>query len=308
MLCRPAGAGLELHPIQDVFSRLPRVERRPASGASRNPGFATPSTIAHSSFPQAPSRGDTNGPASPRCSAVWVVTCLSPTGSRTAPYVPLVSAKCMRSGWRVSPARFSGAFLRSWSRRSEQSRKRSSSAGWRREGQAGWAAPREELIYARPQNCGIIWRASLVRPLAARRLFSVAMDFVADPRRDASPAIAGFVYQVYVTILRWIELESDEALELERGEDIDLVPSEASATNERYRRLEQVRDTVRAPTLRSPEAIGAVVNYFHHCRSNPGLSLKFRFLTTARPGRERCWAAPGGATRGVGASPQGRTA
>jgi hypothetical protein len=37
--------------------------------------------------------------------------------------------------------------------------------------------------------------------------------------RDAWPAIRGFVYQVDASILRWLELGVDEAIELECGED-----------------------------------------------------------------------------------------
>ena len=49
------------------------------------------------------------------------------------------------------------------------------------------------------------------------------MTFITNPRRDASPTIAGFVFQVNVTILRWLELRDVEHLELECGEDIDTV-------------------------------------------------------------------------------------
>ena len=49
------------------------------------------------------------------------------------------------------------------------------------------------------------------------------MTFISNPRRDASATIAGFVFQVNVTILRWLELRDDEHLEIECGEDIDTV-------------------------------------------------------------------------------------
>ena len=41
------------------------------------------------------------------------------------------------------------------------------------------------------------------------------MAFVTNPRRDASPTITGFVYQVNITILCWRELQEGEHLELE---------------------------------------------------------------------------------------------
>jgi len=43
------------------------------------------------------------------------------------------------------------------------------------------------------------------------------------PDNDASAAFRGFVYQVNLTLLRWIRLKAPQYLELERGEDIDLV-------------------------------------------------------------------------------------
>jgi len=47
--------------------------------------------------------------------------------------------------------------------------------------------------------------------------------FVPDPRRAASPTIRGFVYQTNLTIQRWLALRENETLELESGEDIDIV-------------------------------------------------------------------------------------
>ena len=41
--------------------------------------------------------------------------------------------------------------------------------------------------------------------------------------RDAWSTIRGFVYQVDLTILRWLHLKDNEILELEKGEDIDVI-------------------------------------------------------------------------------------
>ena len=49
------------------------------------------------------------------------------------------------------------------------------------------------------------------------------MSFVADPRRDAGPTIAGFFFQVNMSILRWLDLGPSQHLELEHGEDIDTI-------------------------------------------------------------------------------------
>ena len=40
--------------------------------------------------------------------------------------------------------------------------------------------------------------------------------------RDAWPTIRGFVYQIELTIDRWLRLDQDHDLELEAGEDIEL--------------------------------------------------------------------------------------
>jgi hypothetical protein len=42
-------------------------------------------------------------------------------------------------------------------------------------------------------------------------------DFAKDQRRDAHATIAGFVFQVNSTIREWLELQSNEYLELEAG-------------------------------------------------------------------------------------------
>jgi len=46
---------------------------------------------------------------------------------------------------------------------------------------------------------------------------SVPQNFYYNKNRDASPAIRGFVYQVDLTILRWLDLRTGQALELESG-------------------------------------------------------------------------------------------
>jgi len=41
--------------------------------------------------------------------------------------------------------------------------------------------------------------------------------------RDAWFAIRGFVYQVQTTIEQWLQLRGTDELELERGEDVDVL-------------------------------------------------------------------------------------
>src|ERR1035438_7020189 len=117
------------------------------------------------------------------------------------------------------------------------------------------------------------------------------MSFIANPRRDAHATIAGFFYQVNVTLLRWLSLQPGRHLELECGEDIDTVEVQAGDVGSAERRLlEQLKVREgRSLTLRSPEALESLSNFCEHRTANPNLSLSFRFLTTANAGVEQGW-------------------
>ena len=120
------------------------------------------------------------------------------------------------------------------------------------------------------------------------------VEFNIQPGRDAQPTIDGFVFQVNVTILHWLDLTDGEHLELEAGEDIDLVRRETKRDASGIdRTVEQVHKPARAITLRSRKTIQAIANFCGHRSSNPGQVLKFRFLTTAKAGREQGWPSPG---------------
>ena len=121
------------------------------------------------------------------------------------------------------------------------------------------------------------------------------MPFKANPRRDAYATIAGFFYQVNITLLRWLGLQPGQHLELESGEDIDT--AEAIGGGEpglaERRLLEQLKvRSSRSLTLRSPEALEALSNFCEHRASNPQSQLQFRYLTTASAGVERGWTLP----------------
>ena len=113
-------------------------------------------------------------------------------------------------------------------------------------------------------------------------------EFAATRDRDASFVIRGFRYQIDLTILRWIELKDDQALELEAGEDIDTVARSIDARpDESQRLLEQVKHLDRNITLRSPAVLGAVANALEHRQANPETAIVFRMVTNASPGVER---------------------
>ncbi len=114
------------------------------------------------------------------------------------------------------------------------------------------------------------------------------MEFVSNAARDASSSIAGYVYQVDVTISCWLNLQPNELLELERGEDLDAVRV-SDNHSEDLRTLQQIKATGTSLTLRSTNALTALANFCEHRRLNPGHHLKFRYITTSPVGREKDW-------------------
>jgi hypothetical protein len=114
--------------------------------------------------------------------------------------------------------------------------------------------------------------------------------------RDARTIIRGYVYQAELTIARWLELEPGQMLELEHGEDIDLVAQAITAKDEyeQYRLLEQVKHREQSVTLKTSAAIAAIVNFYEHRLANPDMPLLFRYTTNALVGRERRSPMPGG--------------
>jgi hypothetical protein len=80
------------------------------------------------------------------------------------------------------------------------------------------------------------------------------MDSLGRPGNDACATIAGFVYQVNVTIQHWLKLGPGEHLELEAGEDIDIVRHEAGESETDPEWL-----TIQLKQLSgSPVALGAI--------------------------------------------------
>ena len=112
--------------------------------------------------------------------------------------------------------------------------------------------------------------------------------FKSEPQRDASASIEGFVYQAYLTIKRWMALGPNETLELERGEDIDVVcRAIASQKGETARILEQVKHQARPLSLSSTLALKVLSRFLDHRARNPEIALSFRFVTTSDIVRER---------------------
>ena len=104
----------------------------------------------------------------------------------------------------------------------------------------------------------------------------MAFEYFPLPNRDASPTIRGFAYQVDVTIARWLTLQPEQSLELEYGEDIDLVSHVLTSTGEIQKRwLEQVkRHETLALTLRTPEILTAIAHFCAHRANNPNPAIE----------------------------------
>ena len=57
------------------------------------------------------------------------------------------------------------------------------------------------------------------------------MSLINNRNNDAYATIRGFVYQVELTILKWIKLKDNQIMFLECGEDIDVVSRYSSQTD-----------------------------------------------------------------------------
>lgn len=114
-------------------------------------------------------------------------------------------------------------------------------------------------------------------------------DFKTTRLRDAWATIQGYVYQVDLTIQRWLNLQPHQILELESGEDIDLVSQSLGTTDsaEQERLLEQVKHREEKITLKNPAAVTMIACAIEHLKTNPNSNLFFRYTTNAEATRER---------------------
>ncbi|MEQ8972615.1 MAG: hypothetical protein RIE73_19740 [Coleofasciculus sp. C1-SOL-03] len=113
-------------------------------------------------------------------------------------------------------------------------------------------------------------------------------DFTTVRDRDAWNTIRGYVYQVDLTIQRWLNLQPGQTLELECGEDIDIISHSLTATPEEWQRqLEQVKHRDKSITLKTDEAVTAIACFLEHYQANPETNLLFRFTTNTKAGREQ---------------------
>ncbi|MCX2493001.1 hypothetical protein OQX63_05930 [Pedobacter sp. PF22-3] len=104
--------------------------------------------------------------------------------------------------------------------------------------------------------------------------------------RDAWGTVRGFVYQVDFTINRWLNLNEDQHLELECGEDIDVVCNDI-ITKKQSRELEQFKYRESEISLNRAETLEILKNFFIHRKNNPNINLIFRFVTNTQYTIER---------------------
>ena len=101
-----------------------------------------------------------------------------------------------------------------------------------------------------------------------------------NPKRQAHNSLWGYLYQIWHSVNAWLELAENEILYLECAEDFDKV-SDNDTT------VVQVKATQRPITLRSQDVNDAINHYWELRMRNPDRSVRFRFLTCSKMGREQ---------------------
>jgi hypothetical protein len=79
--------------------------------------------------------------------------------------------------------------------------------------------------------------------------------------RDAWSSIRGYVYQVDHTISRWLDIKPQERIELERGEDYDMINLDSQG-GEVLRQLVQIKHREDNLTLNSETILESINQLF----------------------------------------------
>ena len=103
---------------------------------------------------------------------------------------------------------------------------------------------------------------------------------VGDPKRQATDAVGGFVYQAWLSVDAWLRLVHDETLFLEQAEDFD------RATDTDLEGV-QIRRKGGELSLGRAEARDAISAFWTLRTSNSDRLVRYRHLTTASRGTER---------------------
>lgn len=102
----------------------------------------------------------------------------------------------------------------------------------------------------------------------------------ADPRRQATDPLRGYLYQAWQALFAWLVLHEDEVLYLEGAEDFDIVGPSSGTTV-------QVKDTSGKISLRTKCVTDAISNYWRLHQIHSDKAIRFAFLTRAKIGMER---------------------
>jgi hypothetical protein len=98
---------------------------------------------------------------------------------------------------------------------------------------------------------------------------------VGDPKRPATGLFKGIDFQIWLTVDAWITLEEDRVLVVEGVEDFDILKNAGGITTQ----AKALRQPI---TLRTGGVIEAIRNFWTAKHQNPGKTIEFRFVTTAR--------------------------
>jgi len=105
-----------------------------------------------------------------------------------------------------------------------------------------------------------------------------------DPKRQAIPALRGYIYQIWHTVLDWITLEKDEVLYIEGAEDIDRIGG-GKINETEIAEAKQIKSKSKNITLKSKDVVDSIVNYWRYKEKNDK-KVFFRLVTTSSRGIE----------------------
>ncbi|NTH51610.1 hypothetical protein G6L09_11575 [Agrobacterium rhizogenes] len=105
-------------------------------------------------------------------------------------------------------------------------------------------------------------------------------DIAGDEKRQAIDSIRGYVYQIYLSALSWLDISKDEILHLEVAEDFAV--SSTSALD-----ASQAKATEKNITLNDQGVKDAINAFFDLKAANPGKVVTVHFLTTSSISPER---------------------
>jgi len=100
-----------------------------------------------------------------------------------------------------------------------------------------------------------------------------------NPKRQASYQLGGYIYQIWQSVYAWINLGENDLLCLEIAEDLDIVSKSGVKTF-------QIKHKKSSLTLRSPEIVEAISNYWELCINNNTRKIEYFLLTTSTKGFE----------------------